>query len=226
MRIQIKLPTRERPKKFFKVLDLYIKHLSGKHECFFVISCDNDDESMHNDKVIAILDNYDDDSVFYYFGDNKSKVQACNADIDKHPDFDILVLTSDDMIPQVQRYDDIIAQAMQKHFPDMDGCLWFNDGYQADNLCTLPILSKKYYERFGYVYHPDYQSLWCDGEFNEIACKLGRIRYIDQVIIKHQYPDNIGEPWDVLMRRNNKLYQPDKAVYFRHKREGYNLGRE
>jgi hypothetical protein len=28
-------------------------------------------------------------------------------------------------------------------------------------LATIPVLGRKYHERFGFVYHPDYRTLWC-----------------------------------------------------------------
>ena len=64
-----------------------------------------------------------------------------------------------------------IRQKMIKHFPDTDGVLWFFDGWRKD-LNTLCIIGRKYYERFGYIYHPDYKSFWCDAEFTEVANKL------------------------------------------------------
>ena len=112
-------------------------------------------------------------NVTVVFGDSKTKIEACNADI-KDVDFDIVLLASDDMVPQVRGYDTIIKEAMEDYFPNTDGVLWFNDGYQSRAMNTLCILGKKYYDRFGYIYHPDYISLWCDNEFTVVANMLGR----------------------------------------------------
>jgi hypothetical protein len=67
--------------------------------------------------------------------------------------------------------------------------LWFNDGYQGDKLNTLCILGKKYYDRFGYIYHPEYKSVWCDNEFMDIANILEKQTYFSYVIIRHEHPD-------------------------------------
>ena len=67
------------------------------------------------------------------------------------------------MIPEIKGFDSIIRNEMQKLFPDTDGILWFFDGWRKD-LNTLCILGRKYYDRFGYIYHPDYNSFWSDAE--------------------------------------------------------------
>jgi hypothetical protein len=78
---------------------------------------------------------------------------------------------------------------MTEHYPDTDGVLWFNDGYQGNRLNTLCILGKKYYDRFNYIYHPDYISVWCDNEFMDVANLLGKQIYFDDIIIRHEHPD-------------------------------------
>ena len=44
-----------------------------------------------------------------------------------------------------ENYDKIIVEEMNKWFPNLDGGLWFFDGYRKD-LNTLSILGKKYYK--------------------------------------------------------------------------------
>jgi hypothetical protein len=94
------------------------------------------------------------------------------------------------MTPIVKGYDNIIRNNMKTHYPDTDGVLWFNDGYQGQNLNTLCILGRKYYQRFGYIYCPEYKSLWCDNEFMDQANLLGRQIYFHETIIKHEHPAN------------------------------------
>jgi hypothetical protein len=158
------------------------------------------------------------------YGNNKSKIEAVNADINNNTNFDVLLLASDDMVPQLKGYDNIIREKMQAHYPDTDGVLWFNDGYQAHKLNTLCILGKKYYLRFGYIYHPAYKSLWCDNEFMEVANILGKQQYFDQIIIKHMHPDAIdGISYDELYQRNLKLDSVDKKAFLRRKKNKFDL---
>jgi hypothetical protein len=89
------------------------------------------------------------------------------------------------MIPEFSGYDSALRDNMEHYFPDTDGVLWFNDGFQKHNLNTLCILGRKYYQRFGYIYHPAYKSLWCDNEFTVVASLLKKQLYFDKVIIRH-----------------------------------------
>ena len=149
MELVIKFPTRGRPEKFLNVLKKYYNFLDDKNTTF-IVSCDSDDESMQQDYVKEVLGKYK--NVHVYYGNSKTKIEAVNADMENVGDFDILLLASDDMIPMVKGFDTIIKNKMKEFYPDTDGVLWFNDGFQGKNLNTLCILGKKYYDRFNYIY--------------------------------------------------------------------------
>jgi hypothetical protein len=218
MNLLIKFPTRSRPDKFFSVLDKYYELLDELSKTRFIISCDSDDLSMNCDNVINKLKEYK--NLEFFFGNNKNKVEAINADMNDE-DYDIILLASDDMIPQEKGYDTIIRQSFNKFFPDTDGVLWFNDGYQGNNLNTLCILGKKYYKRFNYIYNPTYISLWCDTEFTDISKILKKVKYIPHVIIKHEHPVWLGEIWDPLQIKNDSFNNIDKLNYEKRKKENF-----
>jgi hypothetical protein len=166
---------------------------------------------MNNDSVHAKLNSYP--NLKYYFGNSKSKIEAVNSDIDSNIDFDILLLASDDMEPVLPGYDLNIKNKMSKYFSDTDGVLWYNDGFQRDNLNTLVIVGKKYYERFNYIYHPAYQSLYCDTEFTLVSKALRKVQYFDEILIKHIQYSIINELPDELYIRNDKLESIDRITF-------------
>lgn len=222
--ILVKFPTRSRPEQFFKQLDNYYSMLSGKTNCQFLVSCDTDDKDMNNSKAIDKLKKYP--NLHFYFGNNKTKMEAINADVEKHLYFDILVLASDDMTPIKQGYDLVIAENMHKHFPDMDGVLHFNDGRVGETLNTICILGKKYYQRFNYIYYPEYISVACDVDFMLTSQLLGKARYIDQVIIRHDHPSvKGGFKKDALFFRNEckEYLMHDKKVLQTRKAQNFGL---
>lgn len=210
LKLLIKFPTRNRPDKFFKMLDKYYLYLRDNN-FMFIITCDRDDVTMNNDSVHAKLNSYP--NLKYYFGNSKSKIEAVNADIDSNIDFDILLLASDDMEPVLPGYDLNIKNKMSKYFSDTDGVLWYNDGFQRDNLNTLVIVGKKYYERFNYIYHPAYQSLYCDTEFTLVSKALRKVQYFDEILIKHIQYSIINELPDELYIRNDKLESIDRITF-------------
>lgn len=195
MNLIIKFPTRQRKEKFFQVLNKYYDLLNDLDNTRFVITCDTDDQTMNNPEVIKRFKDYRNLEVFY--GNSKTKIQAVNADVPSNG-WDILLLASDDMIPMIKGYDQIIRNAMSDNFPDTDGVLWFYDSHRKD-LNTLIIIGFKYYQRFGYLYYPGYVTWYADNEFTNVASKLGKQVYFEQVIIEHQHyiwmrrrPDNLA----------------------------------
>ena len=114
---------------------------------------------------------------------------------------------------------------MTKHFPDLDGCTHFNDGYTNIKLITLSILGRKLYEHFGYIYHPDYKSLYCDNEFTQQVHKIGRVAYIDKVIIKHEHygeKDNINSgDYDFAAQKTLRFSGRDELVFNEREKRGF-----
>ncbi len=187
MKILLKIPTRQRKEKFFKLLNICIQRLSGDNKYHVLVSCDFDDLSMCNQTVRNKLDSYE--NLSYYFSLRDTKIGACNRDMDKiTDDWDVVVLVSDDMMPVVDNYDNYIAAAMDEYFPDTDGVLWFYDGHRKD-INTVSILGNKYYKRFGYIYYPEYKSFYCDDEHTIVATKLGKQRKCNwpMTLIEHQH---------------------------------------
>jgi hypothetical protein len=219
MKLLIKFPTRNRPDKFLNVLFTYIKFLDDK-ETEIIISADNDDITMNNPIIRNVIERIP--NVQIYFNDNKTKIEAVNADL-KNINFDIVLLASDDMIPLVKGYDTIIKEKMKLHFPDTDGVLWFNDGYQGDKLNTLCILGKKYYNRFNYIYYPEYKSCWCDNEFMEVANKLKKQIYFNDIIIKHEHPDYGHGERDIIHQLNYENVGYDNKLYIDRKLKNFDL---
>jgi hypothetical protein len=162
----------------------------------------------------------------YYFSNRISKIDAINRDINKYTkiyDWDIIISAADDMIPQVKNYDKVIVENMNKFFPNLDGGLWFYDGYRKD-LNTMSIMGRKRYEEFGYIYHPSYKTWYCDNEYTEIGLTDNKLKFIDQCIIKHElHAHNPNTPFDRLYQENetNELKLHDNSNFDIRKSKGF-----
>jgi hypothetical protein len=221
MKILIKFPTRGRKHKFFNTFKKYYDLCDDINNIKFIISIDSDDESMTSEDTLEILKTFKNTEVI--ISKSESKIHAVNRDIISDGSWDIILLASDDMIPQVKGYDKIIIERMSSNYPDTDGVLWFNDGFQGNRLNTLCILGKKYYERFNYIYHPDYKSTWCDNEFMDVANILGKQSYFEEVIIKHEHPDWGYGNSDDIHNANHKNLNFDRNLYNQRKLIKFNL---
>jgi hypothetical protein len=180
MNILIKYPSKGRPDLFKQTSKKFIDKLSGKHNVKFLFSLDIDDRTMNNGEMIEFMKSLPIRKKIN-FRNNKSKVDAINADLDDE-EFDILIYIQDDLTPTYDGYDDLIVSQFEKSEYGLDCMLHFQTPRWSDSLDIYCVLGKKYYDRFGYVYHPSYKSLFCDDEYTEVSKILKRnvfIRGID-----------------------------------------------
>jgi hypothetical protein len=188
------------------------------------VSCDVGDGSMTDTTELRrVLRPCAWSQVFY--SPNRNKIEACNANMSEIDwDWDIVVLVSDDMIPQIRGYDDVIRNHMLAKFPDRNGILWFNDGFQGDKLNTLCVYGRAFYEEQGYIYQPDYKSLFCDTELTD-KCRgeyRERCAYIPYCIIRHEHPGTgYSQNMDALYAVNQKYWNEDMYTYIRRKTYAY-----
>lgn len=222
MKLLIKFPSRNRPDQFLSVLEVYAKLCRIQESTTFLITLDTNDATMidKDDKIHEILQNYNHKIIRDI---SHNKIHAINRDMEHAGDWDILLLASDDMVPEVEGYDQIIRSKMNQHYPHTDGVLWFNDGYTADKLNTLVCMGRKYYNRFNYIYNPAYKSFFCDNEFMDVANELKRQTYFPECIIRHQHPANTGKPTDVLYTINDRYWKEDQTTYVHAKKYEFDL---
>jgi hypothetical protein len=224
MRILLKCPTRSRPQRVLKTLGAYVRLAARADLLGVAVSCDTDDPTMANTAELqAVLAPCAWSRIFY--GHNPNKIAACNANISEVDwDWDIIVLVSDDMVPQVRGYDDVIRTQMTNRFPDRNGILWFNDGFQGQNLNTLCIYGRAFYDQRGHIYDPVYKSLFCDTELTD-HCRghlADRCLYIPSCIIRHEHPGTgFGHYMDALYDRNQKYWNQDMYTYIHRKPYAY-----
>jgi hypothetical protein len=211
-RILLKYPTRSRPELFKATMDRYLQTAEG--ELNVVLTIDHDDRSM---RTPDIQDFIRERGIDCQIGNAKSKIQAINMHIPEEG-WDILVLASDDHIPIKKGWD---TQVRKDVAENPDHLIWYKDVKQ-DRICLMPVMDKAYYDRFKYIYHPSYKSLWCDNEQTEVAEGLGRLKKVDLELWQNISPDWGGSmPVDPLLRRNNTYFQKDKINYLKRRRHGF-----
>ena len=152
------------------------------------------------------------------FGVSKSKVDAINRDVPRYG-WDILVNVSDDQIFTRKGFDQVIAEHCGPNT-----FLHLPDGHVNELLPTMSIMGRDYYNRFGYIYHPDYVSLWCDNEAMDVAKALGCHKYVDEHIFVHEHPAWTGERPDSQLEHTQSFYRRDERVYKKRKILGFPLG--
>lgn len=141
MKLLVRMPTRSRPVQALHVLSLYRK--LAHYPISIEVVMDEDDQTMQTPNVLQKL--HDLGCVLTY-GKHKSKIEAVNNG--RVSDWDILLLASDDMLPVCKGWDQKVMEAMEKHWPCLDGAIFFDDGFQGNHICTLPIIGRRFYDHF------------------------------------------------------------------------------
>lgn len=213
MKTLINFASRSRPALFHKCMD-------NLRQCFtnynVVLKVDRNDPTLREYLSKAYPE------IILQLGHSDSKVHAINRDI---PDCDwyILVNTSDDIIwkegagEQIKRE---IGNDTFLHFPEVYVDSQVNKG--KDNISVVSIMDWSYYTRFGYIYHPDYKSLWCDNEATEVARRLGRYKFVNKYIFEHMHPAAGKAVKDEQYRYTESFSSADKQTFL--KRQKVNFG--
>jgi hypothetical protein len=218
-KILFKYASRSRNYKFFSGLENIIQNLGDLNNFCILISLDVDDATMNNPDTIKKLTEYVQkypQRIIIKYGYSKSKIDAINRDVNEVKekfDFDILVNFSDDMEFIKHSFDEVIRDKFYVHYQNLDGNIYFNDGFVGDRISTMSIIGRKYYDRFNYIYHPSYVSLWCYNEYTELARMNEKLMYFNENIYRHNHPANVGGFIDEQLVKTESFSEADRRKY-------------
>jgi hypothetical protein len=216
-RILVKYPTRARPELFFSTLAKYMDSAIYEHR--YVVTLDADDRTMTAPAVMDRLRSIQ--GVELTVTLPKGKIAAINAGIPGEG-WDILVLASDDHIPVTHGWDKVVMDDFNDTAPSGEPrMLWYKD-IRNPGICFMPVMNRAAYAMTGYIYHPDYISLWCDNEQTDVMTANGVMLKVDRELWRNESPDWGGNiKRDRLYMTNNRLFARDKATYLRRKAAGF-----
>jgi len=96
---------------------------------------------------------------------------------------DVLMLANDDLVFRTPGWDTRIYEALPS---DGIGVLYPDDLYE--HRCTFPLMSRKHYETLGYIAPPTLAHWYIDPWIADVAKRVGRLIYLDGVIVEHMHP--------------------------------------
>jgi hypothetical protein len=217
MKILVKYPTRSRPTLFLSTLAKYMREATWQHT--YLVTIDSDDRTMNNPAMLTTLAQYP--GVEVQVIKPAGKVHAINSGVAEAA-WDYLVLASDDHIPVAKQWDTWMLQDFRDTAPNGEPrMLWYTD-IRKPGICFMPVMNRAAFDITGYIYHPDYTSLWCDNEQTEVMVAAGIMLQVDRELWRNESPDwggNIKQ--DRLYRINNSLFRKDQQTYLRRKRAGF-----
>lgn len=200
MKISIIHPTRRGNTALF-VANEWLYRASMKIEIEYILSVDSDDP-----------EHYDVSSIFEYpdfkmvRNLNRSAIDAIN-NAAKIATGDLLIVVSDDFKCQ-HHWDTKLINSIRGR---TDFLAKTGDGLQP-TLVTLPIMDHKYYERFGYIYQPDYLHMFCDQEMTAVAHMIGKIIELP-MLFEHLHPSTGKTKKDALNERNDQTWRQGEQLF-------------
>ena len=200
MRITIIHPSRSRPEKSKKTIQKWFKDADRMREV--IVSLDDDDPFVSDYKNAYQMN--------ALVSKNRSCVDAIN-NAAKLAEGDILMVVSDDT-DCFPGWDTALLKVVEGK---TDWILKTDDDIQ-DWIITLPIMDRAYYNRFGYIYHPDYTHMFADTYMTAVADITGR-KIKSKLLFKHLHPGHSGgkEMPDALNRRNDLTWMQGQDTFIR-----------
>ncbi len=196
-------PSRSRAKKAYAATWDWL-HKSGV-EVEYILSIDNDDpdketyyELFKDQKIVC--------------NDNRSAVDAIN-NAAKICTGDIIVQMAEDQTCEPDWGKRLIDLTKGK----TDWIAKTHDGIQKW-IITLPIMDRAYYNRFGYVYYPEYLHLFCDTELTCVADLLDRKIELNLPFIHNHYSTGKTPKDEVSIKADATWAQGEKLFIDRYKR--------
>ena len=179
--------TSVRADKIAAVVDLWLTTASGRHTVEVVIAVDGNAplceiaaKAVLEAKVVVQPD--------APFNSTRGWNAAAAATTGK-----VIICVADDFKP-CSGWDEKLF-ALRTGWMDDDWVAHTSDGYVED-IAVLSILTRKRYERFGYVFYPTYESLFSDTEFTQVAYFEGRVLQAKHILMEHLHPDCHKRPRD------------------------------
>jgi hypothetical protein len=164
MTISIIHPSRGRPKQAYETMQNWLSKADTNPE--YILSLDKSDNSAYMGGVRH---------------DNSSAIDAIN-NAAKSAREGLFVVISDDFDCHAHWDTLLLAELEGKS----DFLVKTYDGIQP-TLITLPIMDRVYYERFGYVYHPDYVHMFADQDMTAAGMMLGKVIKSDMIFMHNHY---------------------------------------
>jgi glycosyltransferase involved in cell wall biosynthesis len=181
--------TRGRSKQAIECRDKWLSSAKNPESIEHIFGIDDDDnDSLANINTARVI-----------VPRGKGCVQAWNA-CAKACKGDILIQLSDDWEP-VPEWDALII----KEFEGVEGeqVLGVSDGARKDDLLCMAILNRKRYEKQGFMFHPDFFSVYSDNYFTWAAQKDKVLKDASHIVFEHKHPVFNKAEWDETYKRSN-----------------------
>lgn len=186
----------------FEAFTEWVGKATPKNQIEYILSLDDDEPQLDCYKK-----KFDEYPIKMLIGKNRSMVDAINAAAEKSTG-DCLIAVSDDFGCPDEWDEKLLNEIANWPYTDCMA-IHINDTIttREQGVMTLPIISRRAYEKLGHIYNPVYFSMFADNELYDVCKKNGWLIHSD-LIFEHRHWVNGKNPRDETYNREN-----DTAVY-------------
>lgn len=133
---------------------------------------------------------------------------------------DVLIYLSDDF--HCPPNWDVEIQKAVLGQEDTPWVLHVSDGHQTD-VQTISIMSREYYSEVGYMYCPDYMSMFVDNDYTERTKLYGRVINAKHLVFLHEHYIFGDHPIDETYKRQNspEAWKVGERVFAERRKKGF-----
>jgi hypothetical protein len=203
--ISILAPSRGRPLKSFDTLSKWCRMAEGE-DFEIIISLDADDDMSYR----YLFPNHKTENVQLIVRQNRSCVDAINNAV-KVSKGNLFIVVSDDT-DCFPKWDTALLKEVEGK---EDYLLKTDDGIQ-NYIVTMTVMDRKYYERDGFIYHPDFRHQFADTYLTCLADIRGRLLFSNLKFPHLHYSHSGGrETADALHHRNDLTWKEGQDTFIR-----------
>ena len=203
-------PSRSRPAQAAATAKAWLSSAKNPQDIEYMVSLDSSDPKLYMYTSIMSSDRS------FCVQDNNNAIEAIN-NVACDASGDIFIVVSDDFSCPFH-WDVALLEALEGK---SDYLVKTKDGIQK-TLITLPIMDRVYYTRFGYIYNPAYQHMFCDQEMTAVGHMLGRVIDVD-ITFKHNHYSIGGVVKDAINFKNDATWNQGQQVYNHRLLSGFGL---
>lgn len=210
-KISLLLPSRERSKKFLRLIDSINETCLNKHRIEILLLLDEDDNELNEYKKISTNDKYKILNIKIFIKDLTTHAKRNNF-LANNSIGDIIFPINDDIIFKTKNWDIQIDKEFSK-INNTPYSLWINCGQKYNYLhCDFPLINREWFERLGYVGSEFFEFWYLDTWICDLSFRSKRFLITNKIEVYQYSAHSIKNEVDSTHLKNLQNNIPQKDL--------------
>ncbi len=207
----IKYATRSRPERMFAIIKALFENADSPDNFTLLLTWDQDDLSTYNKAILTRLKPYFEPcSIRLVASKPTTKIDAFNRDIDQIADWKYILHITDFTEIYSKGFDTTIINHMKKGRGFLSYLSANSDG---NNHHRLNVISRKVYDKFGFLYNPKLKSNFEEEELIHRCLSKTEVDHCLEPIHRYVHPRWLYFSPDALLVKNIMHWQEDLETF-------------